>query len=186
MKTLITLVISLFAFAMYAQTENLTHKVGFADVDYIIMQMPETKQIETELQNLQSQLKQQMDSRVKAFQDKLTEYRQFGTTVPDAVRVNTERELEQMQANIEQLQQDSRANLQKKQGELMEPVYSRVANAINEVAKKEGYTLIINGKIGNLDVVLYGDERIDVSDLVLKEMGITPQASITPEPDGDN
>jgi outer membrane protein len=61
-------------------------KIGFADVEYIFSQMPEAKQIETELQTLQAQLKKQYDGKVAEFQKKLQEYQQFGATVPDAVR----------------------------------------------------------------------------------------------------
>ncbi|QOI96827.1 MAG: OmpH family outer membrane protein [Flammeovirgaceae bacterium] len=172
MRTLVYLLAFGFA-TQIAQAQ--THKIGYADVEYIFSQMPEAKQIESELQSLQTQLKNQIDTKVAEFQKKLAEYQQYGSTVPDAVRQNTERELQQMQANIEKLQQDSQANFQKKQSQLMEPVYTKVGKAIEETAKEHGYSLIINNQISGLDVVLYADEKIDISDLVLKKMGITPK-----------
>jgi len=37
--------------------------------------------------------------------------------------------------------------------------------------------------IGGLDVILYGDEKMDVSDLVLKKLGVTPKpAAPAPAP----
>ncbi|MFN3840564.1 MAG: OmpH family outer membrane protein [Cyclobacteriaceae bacterium] len=163
-----------FGFAMQV-AQAQTQKIGYADVEYIFSQMPEARQIETELQSLQTQLKNQLDAKVAEFQKKLAEYQQYGSTVPDAVRQNTERELQQMQTNIEKLQQDSQANFQKKQTQLMEPVYAKVGKAIEETAKENGFSLIINNQISGLDVVLYGDEKIDISELVLKKMGITPK-----------
>jgi outer membrane protein len=177
MKKLVFLMAcGLMTLVTHAQT---TQKVGFADVEYIFSQMSEAKQIESELQSLQTQLKNQIDTKVAEFQKKLAEYQQYGSTVPDAVRQNTERELQQMQQNIEKLQQDAQSNLQKKQTQLMEPVYTKVGKAIEDVAKENAYTLIINNQISGLDVVLFADEKIDVSDLVLKKMGVTPQASAT-------
>lgn len=172
----------LFAFGFATLTAQAQiQKIGFADVEYIFSQMPEARQIESELQSLQTQLKNQIDSKIAEFQKKLAEYQQYGTTVPDAVRQNTERELQQMQTNIEKLQQDAQTNFQKKQTQLMEPVYTKVGKAIEETAKEHGFSLIINNQISGLDVVLYGDEKIDVSELVLKKLGVTPKPQPQPK-----
>lgn len=173
----------LFAFAvagsLLAQSDT-TARIGFADIDYIFSKMPESKQIEAELNSLQAQLKKQLDTQVEAFQKKLAEYQQFGTTVPDAVRQNTERELRQMNDNIEQLRDDSQQNLQKRNNELMQPVYVKVGKAIADVARENGYTMVLSSQIGGIDVVLYGAPHVDLSDIVLKKLGVNPQASVTP------
>jgi outer membrane protein len=158
-----------------AQTNTPTSKIGYADVDYIFDQMPESKQISAELQSLQAQLKKQYDDKVQEFQKKLAIYQGYDNTVPDAVKQNTERELQQMQQNLQNLQDDSQSNLQKKQEDLMQPVYAKVDKNISDVAKENGFTMIVTSKVGGIDVVLFSDDRINISDLVLKKMGITPQ-----------
>src|SRR5689334_16157426 len=105
-----------------AQTAPL--KIAYADVDYIYTQMPESKQIENELQTLQTQLKKQYDAKVAEFQKKYQEYQQFGETVAPAIKQNSERELQDLQRNIQKLEQDSQSDLQKKQAALMEPIYA--------------------------------------------------------------
>jgi outer membrane protein len=137
--------------------------------------MPETKQIEAELKSTQQQLKNQIDARVQDFQKKLADYNQNLSTMLDAVRQNTERELGQMQQNIEKLQQDAQTTISTKETQLMEPVYKKIAKGIDDVAAENGYTFILNQQIGGFDVVLYGDEKLDVSDLVLKKLGVTPK-----------
>jgi outer membrane protein len=156
-----------------AQTAPL--KIGFADAEYIISQMPEMKQIDNQLQTLQGQLKKQYDGKVAEFQKKLKEYQDpANASMPDAVRQNSERELQQLQQNIQKLEQDSQADLQKKSASLLEPVYAKVGKAIEDVAKENAFSLILSQQISSLDVILYGDEKLDVSDLVLKKMGVTP------------
>ena len=177
-------IVFLFAFglaALFAQAQSPA-KIGFADAEYIFSQMPEAKQIETELQTLQTQLKKQYDGKVAEFQKQLQQYQAYGNTVPDAVRQNTERELQQLQQNIQKLEQDSQENLQRKQVQLMEPVYTKVGKAIEEVAKANAFTMILTNQVSGLDVVLYADDQSDISDLVLKKMGITPQAATTNPP----
>lgn len=161
----------------FAHGQTAAQKIGYADVDYIFSQMPDSKQIDTDLKSLQTQLKNQIDAKYQEFQKKLNEYNQAlqAGTMPDAVRNNTERELQQLQANIEKLQQDAQTNLQTKQTQLMQPVYKKVGDAINAVAKENGYTYILSQQIGGIDVVLYGDDNLDISDLVLKKLGVTPK-----------
>jgi outer membrane protein len=160
--------------AAFAKAQTASPKIGYADVDYIFSQMPDAKKIETELQSTQTQLKNQLDAKVKEFQDKLAKYQQGAATMLEAVRANEERELQQMQQNIEKLQTDGQTQLQRKQQQLMEPVYAKVGKAIEDVAKENGFTFILNQQVGGLDVILYGDEKMDVSDLVLKKLGVTP------------
>jgi outer membrane protein len=61
----------------------------------------------------------------------------------------------------------------------MDPVYQKVGKAIEDVAKENGFSLILNNQISGLDVILYGDEKLDVSDLVLKKLGVTPKPAST-------
>jgi outer membrane protein len=174
-KLALLFVLAVGTLAAQAQTPTASSKIGFADVDYIFSQMPEAKQIDTELKSTQTQLKNRIDSKTQEFQKKLADYQANLNTMLDAVRVNTERELQQLQENLQQLQQDAQTTIQNKQAELMEPVYKKVGKAIEDVAKENGYTFILNQQIGGLDVILYGDENNDVSNLVLKKLGVTPK-----------
>ncbi|MBT1706012.1 OmpH family outer membrane protein [Chryseosolibacter indicus] len=189
-KFALLFVLGVTSFFSHAQTAS---KVGFADVDYIFSQMPESKQIETELKSTQTQLKNQIDGKAQEFQKKLQDYQANAGTMLDAVRVNTERELQQLQQNLEKLQQDAQSTIQNKQVQLMDPVYKKVSKAIEDVSKEQGYTLVLNSVIGGVDAVLYGDSSHDVSDLVLKKLGVTPkpaaantQAPATTPPPANN
>lgn len=174
-KLLFLFVLGCFSVAAQAQT-----KVGYANVDYIFGAMPEAKQIEADLKTLQTQLKNQIDAKIQKFQKELQEYTAAANTIPDAVRTNTERELQQQRENIEKLQQDAQTNVQNRHSQLMEPVYKKMGDAIQATAKENGFTLVVSETLGGLDVVLYADETIDISDLVLKKMGITPPPANAP------
>jgi len=174
-KLVLLAVFGLITFASQAQTAT---KVGYADVDYIFSQMPEAKQIEAELKSMEAQLKGQIEAKIKKFQTELADYQKNGQAMIDAVRQNTERELTQQQQNIEKLQQDAQTTIQNKNTQMMTPVYAKVGKAIEAVAKENGFSFILNQQIGGLDVILYGDDKMDISDLVLKHMGVT----IAPKP----
>jgi outer membrane protein len=178
MKTkVIVILLAIVATVFSASAQTSSTKIGYADVDYIFSLMPEAKQIEAELQSLNTQLQNQLNTRVQAFQTKVAEYQKNAANMIEAVRENEERELTQMQQNIQKLEQDAQNTLQKKQAALMDPVYDKVGKNIEAVAKENGFDIIINQQLGGLDVVLYADVKLDISDLVLKKMGITPPPS---------
>ena len=178
-KLVLLLVLGLGAHLSQAQTASV--KIGYADVDYIFSQLPESKAIEAELKSTQAQLKNQIDAKYQDFQKKLADYNANLNTMLDAVRQNTERELQQMQQNIEKLQADAQTTIQTKQTQLMDPVYKKVGKGIEDVAKENGFTFVLNQQIGGLDVILYGDEKMDISDMVLKKLGVTPKPATTPQ-----
>jgi outer membrane protein len=180
MKKLVLLfVLGFVAMTSYAQTPI---KIGYADPDYILGQLPEFKQIENELKTHQTALKNQVDAKYAEFQKKLKDYQDNINTMLAPVRENTERELQQLQQNLEKLQQDAQTSIQNKSTLLMQPVYLKVNNAIEGVAKENGYNLVLTSQVSQLDVVLYADESLDISDLVLKKLGVTPKPPETAAP----
>jgi outer membrane protein len=63
--------------------------------------------------------------------------------------------------------------MQKKQNDLVNPVFIKVGKAIEEVALENGFAYIINPQmIGGSDVLLFTDEKYNISNLVLAKLGI--------------
>ena len=105
-------------------------------------------------------------------------YQASAATMVDLVRKDKETELQQLEQNIQKFQQDAQASVQKKEADLMTPLYRKIGDAIKEVAKENGFSLIINAQVGQADILLYTDEKYDVSTMVLKKMGVAPTASV--------
>ncbi|HEY5823773.1 MAG TPA: OmpH family outer membrane protein [Cyclobacteriaceae bacterium] len=181
MRTLLFFTLMVCAISTQAQTPAAAQKIGYADWEYIFSQMPEYKQIDNDLKAHGTQLENQLKAKYQEYETKLKAYQGMPATTPEAIRADKERELQGLQESIQKFQQDAQTSLQKKQSDLMEPVFSKVGKAIEEVAKTEGYSFIINPQlIGGGDVLLYNDEKYNISTLVLKKLGITPTAAATP------
>ena len=179
MRTLAIALLMVVTMSAQAQTAH-NQKIGFADPAYIFSQMPQYKQIENEMKTHGDQLQAQARAKYTEYETKLKAYQQGAATMLDAVRRDKETELTQLQENIQKFQQDAQASLQKKESDLMGPINAKIGNAIEEVAKENGYTFILNPQIqGSIDILLYGDDKYDISALVLKKLGITP-APATP------
>lgn len=177
MKNRFLLVLAVMLFVGTAANAQTAMKIGYADVDYILSEMPESKQVESELQAHNTQLQNQLQAKYQEYQQKLQSYQQGAATMVDAVKNEKETELAQLEQRIQKFQQDAQASMQKKTSALMEPLYAKIGTNIEAVAKENGYSHILNGNIGGMDVVLFADEQYDISDLVLKKMGITPSSN---------
>lgn len=176
MRTLLSALLVGFSFAALGQTQPVVQKIGYADWDYIFSQLPDYKMIESELKTHNSQLENQAKAKQTEFETKLKAYQGMPATTPDAIKADKERELALLQENFQKFQQDAQTSYQKKQNDLMEPVFSKVGKAIEDVAKENGYSFIINPQLlGGGDILLYSDEKFDISVLVLKKLGVTPQ-----------
>lgn len=96
-------------------------------------------------------------------------------TTPEAIRADKERELTSLQENFQKFQQEAQSSLQKKSAELNEPIYKKIGAVTEEVAKENGFSFIISPHMLNGgDILLYTDEKYNISDMVLKKLGITP------------
>jgi outer membrane protein len=184
MRTLFSIIFSVVALAGFAQTQPAAQKIGYADWTYIFSQMPEFKQIDSELKAHRTQLETQMEAKQKDLETKYKAYQALPSTTPDAIRADKTRELEQMQESIQKFTQDAQASLQNKQNTLMEPIFNKVGKAIEETAKENGFAFIISPQSQQgEDILLYSDEKYDISTMVLKKLGITatkPQAPVKP------
>jgi outer membrane protein len=173
------------AFIFIAFSSNAQTKIGYTNLDYLLSLMPEVKQIETELQAYEKQLTGQLESKYQEYQKKMEEYQKGVSSglMSDLVKQDKEKELVNLQNSIKEFEERAQQDLQKKQVTLLEPVYDKVQKTIDKVAAANGYTYILNthADAGGSAIILFAKNKDeDISNLVLKELGITPPVSGTP------
>jgi outer membrane protein len=179
-KLIAFLVVMTFVSApLLAQTtpaSGLT-KIGYTNVDYIIERLPEAKKMQNELEVTKAQLDKSMGEMIKEAQDKYEAYQKNGASMTDVIRADKEKELQGLQTRIQEYQTSAQTSLQKKQQQLIEPILTKVNDAIQAVGKENGYLYILNMDAGQgtTPVILYvGSEEYAVSNLILKKLGVDP------------
>jgi outer membrane protein len=162
-----------------AQDKHL--KIGYTNVDYLIASVPESKQIESELKTYKDQLDKQLEVKVKEFREKYDSYEKGASMMTEVIRADKERELQDLNGQIEQFQKNAEQSLQEKQQKLMKPVLEKIQKAIDDVAVENGFTYVLSsdGAMGQVPIILYGPDNLNISDLVLKKMGVTPPSEKT-------
>lgn len=169
MKLLSTFFATLVSLSALCQSQ----KIGHADWEYIFGQLPEYKQIENEIRAYESQLQNQLEVKGKELENKYKAFQTIPSNTPDAIKRDKQSELAYLQDNIQKFQQEAQVSLQKKQSDLINPVFLKVGKAIEEVATENGFAYIINPQIiGGGDILLFADEKYNISNLVLKKLGV--------------
>lgn len=162
------IVIILFNFAVHAQKPQ---KVGYIDMNYILENVPEYV-------NAQSQL----DTKVKTWQQKLDvlskEVEQLKTDLSNeksllTKELITEREediviKEQELMRLQQAYFGPAGDLFQMRKQLVKPVQDQVYNAVQDIAQKKRYDFILD-KSSDL-IMLYSNNKYDISELVLNSI----------------
>jgi outer membrane protein len=151
-------------------------KIGYTSVEYVLSQMPESKQIESDLKAYNTQLEAQLKSKYADYETKVKTYQTGESTMTDIVKADKQKEITGMQQSIQEFQRSAESSLQQKQQTLLKPALDKLQKNIDAVAEENGYTYVLNSD-GASPVLLHGPKDGDISDLILKKMGITPGAA---------
>jgi len=136
MKKLLLLIMLMAPLATFAQ------KFGKVNTQTIMQALPEIAKINGELQAQQKTYENDLKSMQDELQRQNDAYEKGKSTMNATAQKQKEQELQALYQKIQQTYQDNSQALQKKQQDLMQPVVTKVRNAIDAVGKAGGYTFI--------------------------------------------
>ncbi|HYG39805.1 MAG TPA: OmpH family outer membrane protein [Cytophagales bacterium] len=178
LKLILVSALILFSISFSGLSQNTPIKIGFTDVGYILTNLPEFKQIESQLKTHNTQLQNQLEAKVKELREKAAKFEKEAPTMTEVIRNSQMKDLQNLEQSIQEFQQNAQASSQQKERTLLQPQYERIQKAIDEVRVENGYDFIFNANPEGLSVILSADEdKYNVSDLVFKKLGVTPPAA---------
>ena len=163
-KIFLSITILLVGFTLQAQS-----KVGTVDSEYIISKMPQVIKVQERIAAYGKKLDSTFQSKVKAYDVKVTAYNNDVKTLTEAVKKTRYNELAKMDQDMKKFRQNGVKLMQLRRDDYMRPLYKKLADVIAEVAKKNGYTQILT-VTGNQ--FAYFDEKLDITKLVFAKLGI--------------
>ena len=151
----------------YSQ-ENL--KIGHVNIPELVQQLPETDSIQQvlkkesdDMEKMFNEMLEEHDSNVRKFESEKNSYSEF-------VRNSKEQDLMEMAGKIQQYQQNANQQLQRRNMELLQPLYDKINNAIEKVSQKNNFTYVLD--IGNGSVAYHSPSSKNLNPMVLMELGI--------------
>jgi Outer membrane protein len=146
-------------------------KVGHINADALLSMMPETKEAQQKLEEYGRQLEKDLEEMQGEFETKVTEFRANEKMMTTLARETKTEELESLQRRIQQFNQRAQQDLQEKQVELLSPVIERATNAVQEVARENGYTYILDSSQSKA-VIIFAENGDDIMPLVKAKLGL--------------
>ncbi len=157
---------------LFCSLNSFAQKYGHLNSGNIIEIYPDVANSDAVLEKFQKQLIDAFTVKMEAFEvayNNLNKLVQGGTLSPKQQQ-EEEAKLKVMQEEIVKLERENDQKIRDKRVELLKPILDKVNNAIQEVGKENGYTMIFDSAIFN--ALLYVDEADDVSDMVKAKLGI--------------
>ena len=108
-------------------------KFGRVDLAAIVPNMPEYQEAVTNLEAYGKDLQNQLEQIQVEFNTLLAAYEKNAATFSDSIRQLKEQELSQLQQRFQDFQQIAQQDMQRKEAEVMNPIYDKA----NEAVKKE-------------------------------------------------
>ncbi len=161
---LVVLVASLLATTNRTQAQN---KFGHISLSDVIMAMPETKKADTAFNQFREALYQSAQDKNAAFQSDVAKFNKDSSTYTAAVKEVKRGSLQKQMVELQGEEQRINEELQKKQEEISAPIQKKALEALQAVAKENGYTYVFVK-----EALLVSPPADDLAPLVKKKLGL--------------
>ncbi|WP_037319855.1 OmpH family outer membrane protein [Salegentibacter sp. Hel_I_6] len=168
----------LIVFLCFSVVLNAQTKVGTIDTDFIISQMPEMEEVNSGLKTYDQELQQDFQANVKQYDTLVKSYQSNAETLAEEARQESESEIIELENQIKQFRQRAQVMMQMRRNELTDPLYKKIDAAMRSVIQEEGFTQILHAGGNSL---AFSAEEYDITDKVLKKLGIEPTAQTEAE-----
>lgn len=163
MKTKVLL--AMIAVALVGAKAHADVKIGYVDMQKAIQSTKDGKKAKKELET-------EFEKRKKALQTKEADLKKQGEelekkamVLSDDVRAKKQKEFQQNMMEFQQTVQKNQQEIQQQERKLTEPILKKLQAVIEEMAKKDSYTVILEKRENG---VLWAQKDLDITDQVVK------------------
>ena len=144
-------------------------KVGTIDSEFILSKLPEFTKMQEDLKAYNTKLETELKAKVDDYQAKVKVYQDGADTFTDLLKKTKQEEIIALEGDIQKYQQNANQLVQLEQNTLLQPLYSKIGKALEEVSKAEGYTQVFTVSNSGL---AYIDPKFDLTSTVMTKLGI--------------
>jgi len=148
-------------------------KYAYIDSDYILENVPEYKDAKDKLDKLAERWTKEIEERYAILKVKKDNFAREEVLLPAEEKQKRKDEIAKMETEAMEMQKlrfGVKGDYFQKRQELIKPIQDKVFEAMKEVSSKKTLTFVFDK--ANQSNLVYADPKMDISDAVLKEMGI--------------
>jgi len=146
---------------------NAQTKIGYISTQELVSIMPETAKADSNLQQYRTALIQNAQEKQSSLESAIEKFNKDSATMSVSVKDVKRGELQKMLNDLQAEDQRIQQQLQQRQQELIAPINRKAFDAVQAVAKENGYSYIFEK-----DALLVAPPGDDVLQLVAKKMNI--------------
>ncbi|HOZ29843.1 MAG TPA: OmpH family outer membrane protein [Bacteroidales bacterium] len=163
-KISLLLLISVFAMSCFAQKG----KFGHVDSNTLFTLMPEKEEATKNIEQYAMTLEKQLLALNEELETKYNDYTANEATYSPSIKQMKQEELVNLQQRIQTFQTQAQEDMQNKEVELLEPIYTKIQDAIKLVGEEQGLIYVFD-----VSTLLYfSSESVDITPLVKTKLGI--------------
>jgi outer membrane protein len=151
-----------------------SQKYGYIDSDYILEKIPEYAEAKDKLDKLADRWTKEIEKRYDVLKMKKDNFAREEVLLPEEEKKKRLEEIKKLEEEAMQMQKARfgvKGEYFQKRQELIKPIQDRIYDAMQTVASKKKYVFVFDK--ANQSNLVYADSKYDISNLVLKEMGIS-------------
>ena len=141
MKKVITL--GLIVMSLLSFSNSYAQKIGYISADEVIILMPEAARVDTQLNQYQQALYMAAQDKQTAFNEAVAKFYKDSVTMTASVKEVKRTELQRQVQELGGAEQQIQQQFEQKRQELSLPIQRRLQQAIQDVAKENGYTYVL-------------------------------------------
>ncbi len=165
--------IGIAALVIFVATAGYSQSMKFGHInsDELIQALPEFDTATVKLEKFRKELINALELMSVELNNKNDAYTKEQKNLTDIVRQTKEQELFDLNKRMQEFQQNAQTQLQEKQVEFFQPIYTKVDKAIKDVGKENGFVYVFDVAKGSL---LYFDETksINIMPLARTKLGL--------------
>jgi len=176
------LVVTLFSLNHSVNAQQLPAlRIGYTDHEVIISNMPQTREIQSELQAELQSGQRILQSMQEDLAGKVDRYQKQQALLSDERRQEREQELISLEEELRNKASELEQELVQREVDLMGPIFQQVDDAIQTIASEKGLDLVLRTQAGpSQPILLYAnqDRITDITLEVARELGIDVDAAM--------
>jgi len=174
MKKLFSLLLLLCVIFIAAESFSQTKtKFGHLDFAKLYSMMPELDSTRGLFDAYNKSIQDQFAAMQTELENKFMDYQANANSMSEIIRTTKEAEINDLKERMDAFEAKATQDLQAKESELTAPIIKRARDAVQEIAKENGYTYVFNSSEG---LLLYAEPSDDITDLVKNKLGIKETA----------
>ena len=153
---------------------SFAQKYCYVDTEYILDNITEYKAAQQQLDQLSVNWQKEIEAKLQEVDRMYKAYQAEQVMLSEEMKKKREDEIIKKEKEAKDLQKKRfgfEGDLFKKRQELVKPVQDKVYNAVQKLAASKGYDVVFD-KSADLSV-FYNDPKLDKSDDILRELGVT-------------